>query len=233
MDDGDLVGADALVRIRTAKGHQIMMNDEGNFFQILHANGQTWIEFGVEGTVDVFSTNSVNVRTQGTINLHADKDINMYAGGNIHVKSKTGVKVESEAELSLRSAKSMAINTQDKLDVLSDGSLAIKSSDGAWSAGGGMKLQAGRIDLNGGAGRQAKAPTKITETILNDTRFDASKGWVVDPGKLKSIVTRAPTHEPYPYHNQGVQVQVTLGGGGSPPPTATPVPAGVSITRSS
>jgi hypothetical protein len=233
MDDGDLVGADALVRIRTAKGHQIMMNDEGNFFQILHANGQTWIEFGVEGTVDVFSTNSVNVRTQGTINLHADKDINMYAGGNIHVKSKTGVKVESQAELSLRSVKTMSINTQAKLDVLSDGSLAIKSSDGAWSAGGGMKLQAGRIDLNGGAGRQPTAPGKITETVLDDTKFDASKGWIVEAGKIKSIVTRAPTHEPYPYHNQGVQVQVTLGGGASPPPTATPVPAGVNITRSS
>ena len=68
MDDGDLEGQDALVRIRTAKGHQITMSDDGNCFYICHANGQTWVELGQEGTVDIFSTNSVNVRTQGTIN---------------------------------------------------------------------------------------------------------------------------------------------------------------------
>jgi hypothetical protein len=80
MDDGTLTGNDSLVRIRTSKGHQITMSDDGNCFYITHANGQTWIELGQEGTVDVFATNSVNVRTQGTINLHADQDINMFAG---------------------------------------------------------------------------------------------------------------------------------------------------------
>jgi hypothetical protein len=60
MDDGDLESNNNLVRLRTSKGHQIMMNDSGNFFHIMHANGQTWLEFGSEGTVDVFSTNSIN-----------------------------------------------------------------------------------------------------------------------------------------------------------------------------
>jgi len=83
MDDGDIDGRNQLFRLRSAKGHQITMNDSNNFIYIVHANGQTWIELGVEGTVDVFSTNSVNVRTQGDINLHADRDINMFAGRDI------------------------------------------------------------------------------------------------------------------------------------------------------
>ena len=90
LDDGNLEGDDQLVRIRTAGGHQITMSDDGNFFYIIHANGQAWLEFGQEGTVDVYATNAVNVRTQGTINLHADKDINMFAGGTINMKSMTG-----------------------------------------------------------------------------------------------------------------------------------------------
>lgn len=231
MDDGDLVGQDALVRIRTAKGHQIMMNDEGNFFQILHANGQTWIEFGVEGTVDVYSTNSVNVRTEGTINLHADEDINIYAGRDISIKSKNNTKMESEKEFSIAALDKMFLYTQATLDVLSDGSLAIKSSDGAWNAGGGMKLQAGRIDLNGGAGRAPVKPAIIPKTTLDDTTFNSSKGWTVQPNAIKSIVTRAPTHEPYPYHNQGVNVKVNLEEGQAQPPTAQPIAAGYSITK--
>jgi hypothetical protein len=55
MDDGDIDGKDTLIRIRTAKGHQITMSDDGDSFFITHANGQTWMEFGKSGTVDVIS----------------------------------------------------------------------------------------------------------------------------------------------------------------------------------
>jgi hypothetical protein len=60
MDDGDLNGNDNLIRIRTSKGHQITMSDDGNCLYICHANGQSWIELGQEGTMDVYTTNSVN-----------------------------------------------------------------------------------------------------------------------------------------------------------------------------
>ena len=204
MDDGDLEGKDALVRIRTAKGHQIMMNDEGNFFHIMHANGLTWIEFGVEGTVDVFSTNSVNVRTKGTMNFHADQDINIYAGGNFHVKSKGSMRFETEDNYSVAAVANIEMYSQATIGVLASGALTLKSATGAWTAGSGMKLQASRIDLNGGAGAPPKKPEPIEKTQLDDTQFVTNKGWEVKQNALKSIVTRAPTHEPYPYHNQGV-----------------------------
>jgi hypothetical protein len=103
MDDGDLEGTDTLVRIRTAKGHQITMSDDGDCFYITHANGQTWMEFGKQGTVDVFSTNSINLRTKGTLNLHADKDINMYAGGTIKIKAQEKMFIESGETLVVNS----------------------------------------------------------------------------------------------------------------------------------
>ena len=109
MDDGDLNGENALFRLRTPKGHQITMNDSGNFFYILHANGQTWLEFGQEGTVDVFSTNSVNIRTQGDINLHADRDINMYAGRNLKMKAMSNINLEADADLTATVKKDITI----------------------------------------------------------------------------------------------------------------------------
>jgi hypothetical protein len=39
---------------------------------------------------------------------------------------------------------------------------------------------------------------------LAGTTFVAGQGWIVQPGAVETIVTRAPTHEPYPYHNTGV-----------------------------
>lgn len=204
MDDGDLEGKDNLVRIRTAKGHQITMSDDGDCFYIIHANGQTWIELGKQGTVDVFSTNSVNVRTQGTINLHADKDINMFAGGAINMKSTT-MKMQATGSLDLLGDGQLKIYSKNFIGIKSDGSLALRSSSsGTWNAGGKMNLEAGCISLNSGGALPVPTPSQLTDFSLAETVFKQNQGWVTEFGKLKTIVTRAPTHEPYPYHNQGV-----------------------------
>jgi hypothetical protein len=63
----------------------------------------------------------------------------------------------------------------------------------------------------------------------------------VEAGKLVTICSRAPTHEPYPYHNKGVEAKSTVteftsdtgpGGGGGGVPAATPAAtvAGVATT---
>lgn len=231
MDDGDLEGKDSLVRLKTAKGHQIMMNDEGNFFYIIHANGQTWIEFGKEGTVDVYSTNSVNIRTQGTINLHADKDINMYAGGNIQMKSKLTTKLESTQAFTIKTNDTFSLNSKGTLGLKSNGTLVLDSESGSWKGGGSLAFKAGRIDLNGGSAPAAAVVQPITKTLLDDTTFQSNQGWIVKTNGLESIVTRAPTHEPYPYHNQGVNVNISLDKNPTPPPTAVPVESGVTITK--
>lgn len=222
MDDGDLVGQDNLVRIRTAKGHQITMSDDGDCFYIIHANGQTWLEFGVEGTVDVFSTNSVNIRTQGEINLHADKAINMFAGEGINIKSKN-IKAEASADMSLISTNQTTIYSKSLIGIKSDGTLNCQSTAGAWDAGSAMNLIAGSIGLNSGGSASVATPTSLKDFELPDTKFVVNVGWEVEQGALKTIVTRAPTHEPYPYHNEGVNVQVSLAESAQPPsnPAAT------------
>jgi hypothetical protein len=230
MDDGDLEGDNALFRLRTSKGHQITMSDTGNFFYIVHANGQTWLEFGVEGTVDVYATNSVNVRTKGDINLHAGRDISMYAGGNIKMKSNEAIHAEATTTMTLTSQGEFTAYSKSTIGVKADGVLTINSSSGSWGAGSALVLQAGGIDLNGPAAGKVASPNPITKTLMDDTEFDSSKGWQVKKDGLESIVNRAPTHEPYPYHNKGVDVKVEFEDGKpSPPPGSQPVPAGVEI----
>jgi hypothetical protein len=230
MDDGDLEGNNALLRLRTSKGHQITMNDSGNFFYIVHANGQTWIEFGVEGTVDVYATNSVNVRTKGDINLHADRDINMFAGRYLKMKSKRDMQLDTDTFLSVRAQQDITLYSKNTIGVKADGTLTLNSASGSWGAGSALALQAGGIDLNGPAAGTVANPQPLTTTLLDDTEWSTSRGWIVKPEGLKSTVSRAPTHEPYPYHNKGVDVNVAFEDGKpSPPPGAVAVPAGVEI----
>jgi hypothetical protein len=230
MDDGNLEGDNAMIRLRTSKGHQITMSDTGNFFYIIHANGQTWLEFGVEGTVDVFSTNSINLRSNGDINLHADRDINMFAGRNFKVKSNDAMEIESVTSITMSSQTGTTIYSKATIGVKADGTLALDCKGGSWAGGPSLTLSAGGIDLNGPAAAKVPSPNPITKTKLDDTKFSTSKGWETDPGKLESIVSRAPTHEPYPYHNLGVDVETAFEPGSpTPPPGAEPVPPGVEI----
>ena len=228
MDDGDVEGTDALVRIRTAKGHQITMSDDGDSFYIIHANGQTWLEFGKQGTVDIFSTNSINMRTQGTLNLHADKDINMYAGGSIKVKAKNQLKLEGDKSIGLYSNESIALCSQTKISVKSNGTLALQGKSSSWNGGASLNFKGSVINLNGAA----TLPTTTLQTMpgynLTDTKFVTGEGWTAQPGTLATIVTRAPTHEPYPYHSKGVSVTTDL----NPSPTANTTPDQTSTTSS-
>lgn len=231
MDDGDIDGNDKLLRLRTSSGHQILMSDTDNFMYFIHANGQTWIELGSEGTVDVYASNSVNFRTQGDINLHADQDINMYAKRNINMKSNGDTQIEAVKSLILLSQNQMSIYSKAGIGVKSDGSLALQSSSGSWGGGGSLTFSAGGIDLNSGSAAGVAAPKSLTNSTLDDTEFDTSTGWKVTAGALTSIVSRAPTHEPYPWHNKGVETEVKFEPGTPPPPPgAVAVPAGVEIT---
>lgn len=232
MDDGDLEGDNALFRLRTSLGHQITMSDTGNFFYIIHANGQTWLEFGVEGTVDIYSSNSVNIRTKGDINLHADRDISMFAGRNFKVKSMEDMQLETKTKMVLYAQNDITAYSRATIGIKADGVLTINSNSGSWGAGPSLILQAGGVDINGPAAGRVATPNPITKTQLDDTEFDTSRGWQVKSQGLESIVNRAPTHEPYPYHNKGVDVVVAFEEGRpSPPPGAEPIPAGVELQR--
>jgi hypothetical protein len=230
MDDGDLQGNDNLIRIRTAKGHQITMSDDGDCFYICHANGQAWIEMGQEGTLDVYTTNSVNLRTQGTINLHADEDINMYAGGSLNIKSVKDTVFQSEGDIALANKGKMTLFSQGTIGIKSSGTVAISSQLGSWAADSELSFNSSKIQLNGGPKTAVEAPAGLTEYLHPKVTFVASTGWVAQPSADVSIATRVPTHEPYPYHNKGVSTSVKFSGAPTPPPDAPDVPAGTTIT---
>jgi hypothetical protein len=211
MDDGDIIGRDQLIRIRTALGHQIMMSDDGQTLMILHSNGQSYVELGKEGTVDIFSTNSFNVRTQGDINFHADQHINFHASENMNIQAKN-LHINTEEDFKMRSGQNLQLYSVSDFTVKSLGAAAIKADGQASLASSGTTfINGSKVNLN--TGKSSTSPKKVPIITLisqADTLHDEQKGFIAAPGKLLSVTTRTPAHYPWTAAGQGVDVKSTL-----------------------
>ena len=211
MDDGDVIGRDQLIRIRTALGHQIMMSDDGQTLMILHSNGQSYIELGKEGTIDMYSTNSVNIRTQGDLNLHADQNINFHASEDMNIQAKN-LHINTEEDFKMRSGQKLQLYSVEDFTVKSLGAAAIKA-DGEASlfSAATTFINGSKINLN--TGKPGVSPAKvpiITLITQTDTLHDEQKGFIAAPGKLLTVTTRTPAHYPWSAAGQGVDVKNSL-----------------------
>lgn len=219
MDDGNITGADQLVRLRTAHGHQIMMNDSENTLYINHADGTGWVEFDTNGAINIYSKSGFNVRTEGTLNLHADADININAGGKLRLnsgswESTSGSVLFTHGDITLQSTGATNIKSGP---VNIDGSAKISVK-----AGGILALEGSGIYQNSGKAESLNLkPTQNLNNLPDVTRASSTALWIAEPNLIQSIVTAAPTHEPYPRAQEtfaavpttGIQPQATYTSG--------------------
>lgn len=226
MDDGDLTGKDQLVRLRTSTGHQILMNDSAETLFIIHANGQSYIELGKSGTIDMYSTNSVNIRTQGDLNLHADNNININAKKDLNIAAEN-IRMESSKETSNFVGTAFKNHTKGDYTVKADGGAAIAASGAASLSSAGTVYVNGPSAVNLNTGSSPLKPEAVKQLPIvshPDTLRDESKGYADAPGKLQSITSRAPAHTPWSNANKGVDVKTDLSASAnfpSPPSPAT------------
>ena len=210
MDDGDIIGNDQLIRIRTALGHQILMSDDGQTLFIIHSNGQSYIELGKEGTIDMFATNSVNIRTQGDLNLHADNNININATNDLNI-SADNLTINTENDFSFRAGANFKGYTLGTYTIKVDGAMSMGAGGfGSYASSGDMFINGSKVNLNTGETSTTPEVVAPLATIAHtDTLFDKVKGWAAAPAKLLSIVSRAPAHAPWANANQGVDVKTS------------------------
>jgi hypothetical protein len=211
MDDGDIIGRDQLIRIRTALGHQILMSDDGQTLMLLHSNGQSYIELGKEGTVDVFAMNSINMRTLGDFNIHADRDINMHAMENFNIQAKN-IHTNSEEETKSRAGTDYKISALNNFTAKAGAALAVEAGGQASVAAGAEAFVNGsKVNLNSGSSSLSPEEVPIITLIAQtDSLFDKEKGWAAAPANLLTIASRAPAH--YPWANAGMGVDIKVSG---------------------
>ncbi len=198
MDDGDAAGKDQLVRLRTAGGHQILMNDSERILYIGNSEGSVWIELAGSGHVHVYGARGINIRTQGDFNLHSDQNININAAGNINIATKKNLTTESQS--CFISAQNQAVFFGNDVGIGSNGTLKFSSAAAtSIKAGAALDLVGTTINLNSGSAPAVSQPNKIPTNTLSDTFSDQkTKLWVNKTGALSTIVSVAPAHEPWP-----------------------------------
>jgi hypothetical protein len=146
------------------------------------------------------------------------------------MRAKQNVALQAEEDLNVANKGKMTIFSQGAIGIKSKSTLSLDSQLGSWSAKAALSLKGSLLLLNSGPGLPVSAPKGITKYLQPSTEYNASTGWAVSPTGTESICTRAPTHEPYPYHNQGVNATTTLSDDLDTAPPDTPnLPDGVSI----
>lgn len=212
MDDGDVTGKDQLIRLRTASGHQILMNDDQKVIYVGHMDGSSWVEIDDTG-IKIYTAGDFSVRAEGTFNLHADKDINLQSGGAINMASNTSFNLNS-AQINIGGSESLLLYGAKtnigggQVTVSSDGKLNV-------SSGGALTLAGSSLALNSSGGGNSISMPTVQKNKLADSTFDDQKTklWYSVPNSVDTIVTLLPCHEPW--------VRAGVGGAGSTPAPLT------------
>jgi hypothetical protein len=198
MDDGDINDKDRLIRLRTAGGHQLLMNDSEQVLYIGNSNGSVWLEMTGAGHLNIFSAASINVRAGVDLNFHADNNINFNAGQSVNFSSAKDFTVQSTA-INVNAAQALTMYG-GQVNIGSDGGLNLNATGTTTMNGtAGTKITGAKVTLNEGGSVGITRPTALKLNKLSDTGKQGLV-WKSVNGALETIVPIAPTHEPWSLH---------------------------------
>lgn len=205
MDDGDKDGNDQLIRLRTAGGHQILMNDTADadgkkkgVLYIASSSGNQWMEFSSDGSINVYGAAGFNVRSVGALNFHSDSQVNIHSGGTVAIHGEMGVKIDSLVSCSMEALVSCKVSTDGILTLGALGAATLSTGASLnLSAVGVLKVSGATVLLN--SPYLPIPPVPVLPNMGNslpDVVFGGTS-WQYAPGAIKSICTVAPAHEPW------------------------------------
>ena len=151
------------VRIKTANGHQVILDDANERIYVSTAKGQTWIELDQDGRIHVYAGDSVSITSGGDFNVAAKGNLNLQAGGNVNVSATGYARISA--------CKDVSLSGDDDVNLTSGAKMNLKAA--------GDILQTGsNIHLNGPGA--ATAPCATAPNVL-----PAHEPWTRKASKAK------------------------------------------------
>lgn len=95
MDDGDLNGDSRRIKIRSAAGNQVILDDTNGFIYISNSTGKAWIELTNDGQMLAYFDKGASLRYKGDLNVKVDGDYNLDVSGNYNMNVGQLHKTES------------------------------------------------------------------------------------------------------------------------------------------
>lgn len=136
------------IRIRTAGGNQILLDDTNERMYFSTSGGKSWLEMDAAGNIDVFAERRLSVHAEKDINfsagesirLKANKFISMYAGnttgqsplseqlstGEIRIQSSNDMHLMSENNLRMNVSAELLANVVGNVDLKFEGELNVE-----------------------------------------------------------------------------------------------------------
>lgn len=250
LDDGDVEGDSNQIRLRTSTGHQILMNDTEGVIYVSNGNGNTWIELGKGGTIDVYASDSINFRTKN-INFHADENIKFHSKGFTQIVSEEELHLESGNDL-VMSSKGDAGITSKAFAVKASGMMNLSGGAASSISAGGIMSVKGTLVLLQGPALGSKTAKPVRPQPQLDPQYSDFEGGASgapmdtvrdggNPGGRYALsssstvittVDRLPSHEPFVGHGQKNNPTAYTGGlsgGGGLAGAFSIISAGMSI----
>lgn len=195
MDDGDFLGKNNLIRLRTSAGHQLLMHDTDGFIYVSNSAGTAWVELTAGGDILIYGANDFAVRTSGNIMMTSDKSISFDATDSFYVKTGGTIQFES----SLITAKG-----DTGLNLYGDTVLLNSQTQSLIGSSGAMRLSAQKAIIRSSPNNQdtkvsagpVSPPQSIPIYAVADAKLEELL-WYSEPGSYRSINSVVPTHEPF------------------------------------
>lgn len=196
MDDGDLTGVDQLVRLRSAGGHQILMNDREKIMYIANSEGSVWVELAGSGHMHIYTAKGFNLHTEGDLNLHAGSNINMHAEKSVNIFAQTSINLDS-AKININASENL-LAYGGKTKIGAGANMVIGAETLQVGVDGAITIDGATVGINNGSPNNSVQGIGIEQNKLSDTGYtNETKLWREVPGAASSIVSVLPQHEPW------------------------------------
>jgi hypothetical protein len=194
--------AHSRLRIKTAEGHQFILDDANERIYVSTARGKTWMELDQDGHAHMFAAESISFNSEADINFRAGGDLNLYAEGNVNIKANTGtLKIESGSDMHVKSIASIFQEACNSFSLLSENECTISANVdlGLFSQGsmeitginsldvkssGAVKVTGKPIHLNGPGAKSAKK-AKCSDRAGNPSIVPTHEPWTRPKSKSK------------------------------------------------
>jgi hypothetical protein len=148
MDDGDVNGNNQLMRLRTAQGHQIMMNDAGGFIHVINSSGTAWFEMDNYGNINFYANGQFNVKAKGSIQLDSDQGVTISSKQQVNISAQQNLNISSIGSVNINCIGFTRISSASGLHLKGTNTYLTGSSCIQINGGQHMDLYSGCITLN-------------------------------------------------------------------------------------
>ena len=176
-----------LIRLRTAKGNQLLLDDTTGVIYMINRDGTAWVELSASGDIHFFAEGSINFRAKQNFNVRADGYVNIEAGNDVNIKAAGDMNGKDEyAGLPESGSGPVGQGGNIRLESTADTSVFAGLSLFASAIGGNLHLNSAGDTLataNGEAGIQFKASAgKIVTQSAQGTDIGAGAGIAMSAG---------------------------------------------------